>query len=160
MQDELTLAIAKGIKSAIVKKASNNIGIGDHNVDTLIRVKGYIRKGEDNECAPTVSLSMLETMALTLHYAGITREAAMSAIRKAATEALENDSKTKGALLDKYDWIGKEIDTIKKDIISKLPPIVKSGTVTTKVTFEEVALGTEAEKELAETEAETEAVAA
>jgi hypothetical protein len=153
MNDIVTVGIGKGIKPALVKKASKEIGAGLHQIDELVRVQGTIKKAEDEDCAPTVSLSLLETLALTLHYAGITRESAMKAIRKAATEALEDSTTTKGELLAKYDWIADELATIKEEVIEKLPKITKQGKVTTKLTFSIV--GSEQEKEAVEEEADT-----
>jgi hypothetical protein len=49
MNDILTVGLAKGIKSAIVKEASDNIDAGEYTINELIRVQGTVRKGEDSE---------------------------------------------------------------------------------------------------------------
>jgi hypothetical protein len=148
MENVVKVAVAKVLKSAEVKEASNSLSAGEHYVDATVRVQGVLRKAKDEESAPTVSLSLLETLALTLHYAGCTRESAMEAIRKAVTDALEDGTSTKGEIIEKYDWIDAEIDKIKKSVIAKLPKITKYGKVTTpKLEISEVKMVQEKEQE-------------
>lgn len=137
--DALTqIALAKAMKTAAVRAASDSLSAGDYEVDALVRIQGIVSKGEDEEVVPTVSLSLLETLALTLHYAGVTRESAMAAIRKAATEALTDSTKTAGVLSDRYDWIEPLIKEIKGEVLQTLPKVPKIGRVRTKLKVEAV----------------------
>ena len=143
MDDALIVALAKGQKTAVVSGASKELGVGEHTIDAWVHLTGTIKKAEDEQATPTVSLSVLETLALALKFSGVTGDNAKNVIRQTITTALTADSKSKGALTDQYDWLEDEVKALKADVISKLPKITKSGKVTTKVTFEDV---TEVEK--------------
>jgi hypothetical protein len=161
MKSTTTVAVAKVVKAPTVKVASNDLTVGEHYIDTYVHLKGTIKKAEDEMADATVSLSVLETLALALKFSGVTGDNAKKVIRETITTALTADSTSKGALTEQYDWLEDEVKALKKDVISKLPKIPKSGKVTTKLTVTEVTepAKLEASKEaVTEDETETEGV--
>jgi|TARA_Y100000034_G_scaffold76572_1_gene91991 hypothetical protein len=137
----LTTAESVAIGKAKVAKVGNEnrLSVGDHQVDFTVRIQGQIRVGEDYDKAPTTSIPLLETLALTLAYAGITRDAAIMAIETAlnAVMARQGDRKKgSGAILANavdVSVIETMIDRVKDNIVAKLPRTHADGPVTTKI---------------------------
>jgi hypothetical protein len=160
MMDATTIiALAKGVKAPVVKKASTELPVGEHHIDTVVRLVGTIKKAEDEEASATVSLSVLETLALALKFSGVTGDAAKKVIRETITTALTADSTSKGALTEQYDWLEDEVKSLKAEVIDKLPKINKVGKVTTKIVVDQVLVTDSlAQGKEAVTETEKEAV--
>ena len=138
MDNLIKIAINKGIKTPVVTKASKELEEGTYDVDTLVRVCGTVTKGVDFEADSTVSLSTLETLALALHYSGVTRDKAMEILPKILKDGMTNGTKCKGILKDEFNFIAPMIKDIKEKVIKEMPKTQKNGIVTTKLTFTEV----------------------
>lgn len=121
MNDILTVGIAKGIKGAIVKEASEKIGAGTYIVDELIRVQGTVRKGEEAEQVIHMSCDTWNILAVALSKLnGITVEAIIR-------EALNIEE-------DKVTAI-KEQAKIALDAIKAPAKQKVAGKITTKLSF-------------------------
>ncbi len=110
----------------------NRPAVGLHHIDTTVRITGTINIAEDTEKVPTVSIPVKEVLALFIARAGITREASVTLLRSALTDALLAGSKGQGAIAGVT-----EIDQIFKDIVSdvtkSLPKTPVAGRVDTKL---------------------------
>ena len=126
MNNVVTVAIAKGIKSAAEKAAAKAIEAGSYNVDTLIHVKGSVNKGEDYEQIIHMSVPHWNIIAVLLSKVnGLTMDAV---VREAL--ALPDS-----AVTEIKASAAKAIDTIKASATE-----VCQGKITTNLTFEEVGI--------------------
>jgi hypothetical protein len=91
------MAISKAIASKDAKEARGHLVQGRYEVDTVVRVQGEVVVGKDGEKVATSSLVSEDFLLLTLRAAGVTREAAMKAIKAVAGEYLS-------------DWTGSKED--------------------------------------------------
>jgi hypothetical protein len=137
----LTIAIAKGIKAAAVKKASANLTVGEHQIDSIVRVRGMVKKGEDAEQVVHMSIPQWKLIGVLLSKVN---DATMDSVMR---EALEMDDAQETEIKERAK---AAIDAIKGTSVK-----MTAGKVTTKLDFEEVSLATAQEKEVAETEVET-----
>lgn len=101
LTDLETLALAKAVKEAAVKKASKGVSPGTHEIDVLVRVFGEITRGDDynqrivEKAAPwdllAVALSKLNGVtveALVREATNLTKER-VTEIKSQATAAME-----------------------------------------------------------------------
>jgi hypothetical protein len=144
MDTATLIALAKGLK------AKGELPAGEHTVNEQItlHVEGIIKVGEDQEITPTASLMSVEFLLLTLRAAGITREAAMSAISEVADGYLVDwtgsaaDKKAAKAArksaVAEFDPEGKGAKVF-DDFKGALPKIPRKGRVTFKGEVSEVA---------------------
>jgi len=112
-------------KLALAKVSANTTPLapGDHDFDITVRVSGSLRKGEDYERTPTASVPLKQALALFVRYCGITRKAALSALTKAMTEALDT-----GTQVDM-----EVVNTAEKmvmDSLEEMPKVNVSGATT------------------------------
>jgi hypothetical protein len=113
---------------------------GQYAVDTTVRVTGTVKVGADYDTAPTVSIPLKETLALFIHRCGVTREAAIVALREAMAEAIAVDGKGQGALSETMPIVNETMARVESDIIAHLPRQNRKGAVTTKLNVEELQL--------------------
>jgi hypothetical protein len=127
----------KGFKAD--KDARGNVTPGDYHIDTMVRVKGTVKVGKDYTTVPTVSIPMKETLALFIHYCGCTREAAIDALRRAASESIEATGKGAGSLADALPVVEETLAKVQEEVLADLPRQPRKGAVSVKrITFEEV----------------------
>ena len=125
------------IKSLIAKSwKDESLGLepGRHFFDEtiLVRVSGSVEKHTDHFVAPTVSIPLITTLALFWEKAGIARDHALRMLREAIIEAMEN-GKTKNERIEaRMKDVEKAVETVKKDLLDKLPKQRRSGRVVTK----------------------------
>lgn len=143
MNSLTTIAIAKVVsdRSKDFKAARAGLIAGEHEIDTVVRLKGKIVVEDDQEIAPTASILNVESLLLILKTAGVTREAAMRAISSVASEYLVNwtgsDEDKKAAkearkeALAEYDPDGKG-KAVFDEFKSSLPKIHRDGKVVCK----------------------------
>jgi len=134
----VTLAKMVNEKSTQFIDARKGLAEGTHEVDFTVRVQGAISVGIAYDTAPTVSIPLLEALALMLHYCGITREHAKTMLTRILRESLEINGTASGALTAALPWVTAMVETIKADIIAELPRQPRKGVVRTNVTFTEV----------------------
>jgi hypothetical protein len=146
------MAISKAIASKDAKEARGHLVQGRYEVDTVVRVQGEVVVGKDGEKVATSSLVSEDFLLLTLRAAGVTREAAMAAIKAVASEYLsdwtgskEDKKEAKRArkkALNKYDPSGGMKDIFGK-IKSSLPKIPVRGSVKFEGSVEQISVGAE-----------------
>lgn len=83
--------LAKG-----AKESRDGLAVGEHPVcaEITLSIDGTVNVGEDERYVPTTSIPLKLALALTLRYAGVTGPAAMNALVRAMTEAIEIDALT------------------------------------------------------------------
>ncbi len=116
------------------KTARNELAPGTYEVDFTVRIKGTVTVGEDTTRASTVSLLSLKTVALILHYAGVTRSAALKAITRAFQDI--NGDLLPTASVELSEDVKKIHDKIKKDLASDLPRTPVKGQVKAKCSYD------------------------
>lgn len=107
---------------------------GVYPIDTMVHVKGEISVGEDYDVAPTVSIPLKETLALFIAYSGVTRDAAIAALRRAMQQSIAVDGKGKGALESTMPIVAQTMATVQQEIIDQLPRQDRKGPVKARLT--------------------------
>jgi len=107
---------------------------GHHLVDEVltIRVSGTVEKKGDQYVAPTTSLPTILTLALFWQKCGVTGDHALNMLREAITEAMTNGTDMDGEIAARVKDVEKAVQTVKKDLIAKLPKQKRAGRVITK----------------------------
>jgi len=123
MNNADTVALAKGIKSTVVSNASKDLEAGVHIIDTTVRVRGIVNKGEDYEQVQHMKVDQWGMIAVLL-------------------------SKVNGATIES---VVREVNGIDKDTITRIKleaqkamdkvkapaTVTTAGKVTTDLTFED-----------------------
>ena len=146
------MALSKAIASKDAKDARGSLVQGRYDVDTVVRVQGELVVGKDGDKLATSSLVSEDFLLLTLRAAGVTREAAMSAIKAVARDYLsdwtgsKDDKKAakraRKEALNKYDPSGKMAEIFGK-IKADLPKIPVRGSVKFEGSVEQISVGAE-----------------
>lgn len=135
MNDLETVAIAKAIKAAVLKAARNNLLPGqDQEVDVTINICGTVNIGDNYMRTPTASIPLLDALALAIHDAGITGQAAVNAIMRGMTRALEMDDDAKEILGGMRDNLASAEAKIRAGLAT-LPQVEVMGPCTTNLTM-------------------------
>jgi hypothetical protein len=129
----IKIALAKGIKASDVKDASNELGAGEHHIDTLVRVKGTLKKGDDYEQVQHMKVDQWGMIAVLLSKLnGVTVESVVREINGVDKDAVTLIKKQAQEAMDKV----------------KAPAsVMTSGKVTTALTFEAITDKVELAKE-------------
>lgn len=107
---------------------------GEHYFDEVmnVRVTGSVEKKDDMYVAPTTSLPTILTLALFWQKSGVTGDHALAMLKEAITEAMTNGSSKGDEIAARVKDVEKAVETVKKDLIAKLPKQRRSGRVITK----------------------------
>lgn len=132
----VTMALSKCIKDTAAASARKDLTVGEIEIDTVVRIKGTLKVGADYERTPTVSVPLIETMALLLHNSGFTREKSKSMLIAAMQGALSETGKGQGAIAEAYKEIIAEASKHVTDTLAALPKVTVRGAVTTKLEVE------------------------
>ena len=128
------LAVSKSLKDAAVKAASEQLPVGVHSVDFLVRIRGSLTKGEDVFKAPTCRTPWLAALALFIKRSVFQREKALADLMACIREAILMDESAAEAL---YEEVGiKQIEDALKAEYAKLPKIRAAGAVRTALNLE------------------------
>lgn len=122
------------------KKVRDGLKPGDHVVEgeVTLTYKGTVKVGEAENYIPTVDIPLKTAMALFVRYAGVTREAAVEALIRAMTEALEIEAlkgKDKERAIEAIREVA-DLDAAEKAVragLDELPEKTRVGKVTVKV---------------------------
>lgn len=111
-----------------------DLGVGRHYFDEqfVVRVSGSVEKHEDQLVAPTVSIPLVTTLALFFDKCGVTRDHALSMLREAITEAMDDGVNEDAKIKQRIGDVEKAIKAVKDELIAKLPKMKRSGRVVTK----------------------------
>ena len=127
--DNLKGLLAKAWKNEMLELES-----GVHNYDDTItiRITGSVQKMDDQFVAPTTSLPTILTLALFWQKCGVTRDHALNMLREAITEALTSGKDKDTEIAARVKDVEKAVESIKRDLIAKLPKQKRAGRVVTK----------------------------
>lgn len=125
------------IKSLIAKTWKNesaDLTVGHHNFDEvlLIRLKGNVEKHEDQLVSPTVSIPLVSTLALFWDKAGLNRDQALTLLREAITEAMDDKVNEDAAIQQRIEDVQEAIAAVRTELIDQLPRMKRSGRIVTK----------------------------
>ena len=124
----------RGLLAKCWKNEHVDLEPGLHEYDEIltVRVSGWVEKMNDQLVAPTTSLPTILTLALFWQKCGVTRDHALKMLKEAVTEALVNGKDTDTEIAARVKEVEKAVETVKRDLISKLPKQKRSGRVVTK----------------------------
>jgi len=132
----LHLAIEAGVKDAL-KKVAKTAGDARERAEPDQTLNGLVINmtleidtltiGHDSDKAPTASIPLLPTLALLVKRMGVTRDAALDAIKGAMEEALALDKDAAKALMQEAG-VAEAEKLVKEKVIATLPrtPVKKS----------------------------------
>ena len=140
------------IKNLIAKvwgKEKADFGVGRHEIDEVlvVRVRGSVEKHTDQLVSPTVSIPLVSTLALFWEKAGLNRDEALSLLREAITEAMDDKVNEDASIQARIDDVQSAIAHIRQNLIDQLPKMKRSGRLVTKdldVSVTPVGMATEA----------------
>jgi hypothetical protein len=120
------------LKALIVKKfkdAESDFDIGRHWIDetVVLRVSGTFERHEDQWIAPTISIPLIPTIAFFWERLGVEKDAAMSVLRDAITEAMRAKVDESPSIKSKMDDVSWAIAAVKQDLIAELPKMRRAG---------------------------------
>jgi len=124
----------KGLLAKAWKNETLELESGVHNYDDTItiRITGSVQKMDDQFVAPTTSLPTILTLALFWQKCGVTRDHALNMLREAITEALTSGKNKDTEIAARVKDVEKAVESIKRDLIAKLPKQKRAGRVVTK----------------------------
>lgn len=141
-------ANTKALLAKSWKNEAADLPVGKHEVNEtlIVRVRGEIEKHDDQMIAPTVSIPLVSVLAYFWERAGIERDAAMSMLREAITEAMQENRKEDAAVLKRIEDVETAIKAVKTDLIATLPKMPRAGRLDTKnLSIDVLALSSEDE---------------
>lgn len=120
------------LKALIVKKfkdADIDLDVGRHWVDetVVVRVSGTVERHEDQWIAPTISIPLIPTIAFFWERLGVEKDAAMSVLRDAITEAMRAKTNESPSIKSKMDDVAEAVAAVKRDLIGELPKMRRAG---------------------------------
>ena len=124
----------KGLLAKAWKNETLELESGVHNYDDTItiRITGSVQKMDDQFVAPTTSLPTILALALFWQKCGVTRDHALNMLKEAITEAMTNGKDKDTEIAARVKDVEKAVDSIKRDLIAKLPKQKRAGRVVTK----------------------------
>lgn len=128
------LANTKALLAKSWKNEAAELPVGKHEVNEtlIVRVRGEIEKHDDQMIAPTVSIPLVSVLAYFWERAGLERDAAMTMLREAITEAMTDGRKEDAAVLRRIEDVEAAIKAVKTDLIATLPKMPRAGRLDTK----------------------------
>lgn len=142
------LANTKALLAKSWKNEAADLPVGRHEVNEtlIVRVRGEIEKHDDQMIAPTVSIPLVSVLAYFWERAGIERDAAMSMLREAITEAMTDGRKEDAAVLKRIEDVEAALKSVRQDLIATLPKMPRAGRLDTKnLSIDVLALSSEDE---------------
>jgi hypothetical protein len=131
MRSEVLLGLAKLLEKE-AKRARPNVEAGEYDIDTVVQlhISGTLDVAEDEEYVPTVKMPWKAALALTLRYAGITREHAMDSLVRAMQQALQTGESAEELVSALADV--EEAEAIVAAGLNELPKQPRAGKVNVK----------------------------
>ena len=142
------LANTKALLAKSWKNEAADLPVGKHEVNEtlIVRVRGQVERHDSQMIAPTVSIPLVSVLAYFWERAGIERDAAMSMLREAITEAMQENRKEDAAVLKRIEDVESAIKAVKTDLIATLPKMARAGRLDTKnLSIDVLALSSEDE---------------
>ena len=120
------------LKALIVKKfkdADIDLDVGRHWVDetVVVRVSGTVERHEDQWIAPTISIPLIPTIAFFWERLGVEKDAALSVLREAITEAMQAKTNESPRIKSKMDDVAEAVAAVRRNLIGELPKMRRAG---------------------------------
>ena len=125
----------KALLAKVWKDEPLDLEPGRHYFDEVltVRVMGTVEKQADQFIAPTVSIPLIPTLALFWEKSGIAQDHALRMLREAITEGMSVGGKdTTEEIQARMKHVEKAIQSIKENLLEKLPKAKRAGRVITK----------------------------
>lgn len=124
----------KGLLAKCWKDELLDLDPGFHHFDEVmtVRVSGTVEKKDDQFVAPTTSLPTILTIALLLQKSGATGPHALNLLKECITEAMTSGTSKDKEIAARVKEVEKAVETVKRDLIAKLPKQKRAGRVITK----------------------------
>lgn len=136
--NDLTVAvISKAINEKAAKAARNNVSVGDHDVDVMIRLQGTFSVSPDTEKIGTCKVPVLATLVRVMKKAGFMGPRIVEMVLEAAREEMEGGEKDADTVAMEAA-IKRAEDTIRAEIAAKLPKIPVKGRAKFNGTISEI----------------------
>lgn len=110
-----------------VKAARDAVKPGKVDIRASIQLAGSLRIGEESEVIPTYKIPLITTLALMAQRMGVTRDSTLKLIAEVVSEAFSNRESPDEALLALIKDAEKEIERIRKELVTKLPKESRKG---------------------------------
>jgi hypothetical protein len=127
-------ATIKSLIAKMWKNESADLAVGRHHFDEvlLVRIKGSVEKHADQLVSPTVSIPLVSTLALFWDKAGLNRDQALTLLREAINEAMDDKINEDAAIQARIDDVQEAIAAVRTELIDQLPKMRRSGRIVTK----------------------------
>lgn len=126
MNNVTTVAIAKGIKKAVVDKASDSLDAGTYPVDTIVHLQGSIHKAEDSEM----------TVHMQIPYAKLVLALLSKVNQQIRVKTIDEAIAVMDNLTEEDELAMKEVVKGSWERLTDKAKKVTKGKVTTKLTFD------------------------
>jgi hypothetical protein len=128
------LSNAKALIAKSWKNEDAELSVGKHEVNEtlIVRVRGQVEKHDDQQIAPTVSIPMVSVLAYFWEKVGLERDAAMTMLREAITEAMNDGRNEDSSVLKRIEDVEAAIKAVRSELLSRLPKMHRSGRLDTK----------------------------
>lgn len=124
----------KALLAKVWKDEEANLMPGTHFIDEeiIVRVSGFVEKQEDQLVTPTVSIPLISVLALFWEKAGMAQDHAMTLLREAMIEAMDEGVTEDGHIKSRIDDVTAAIAAVRTDLLAKLPKMPRAGRTITK----------------------------
>ena len=124
----------KGLLAKCWKDELLDLDPGFHHIDEVltVRVSGCVEKKDDQYVAPTTSLPTILTLALFWQKCGVTGDHALNLLKEAITEAMTTGTSKDKEIAARVKQVEMAVETVKRDLIAKLPKQRRAGSVVTR----------------------------
>ena len=129
MDSNIRALIGKALKD---EELSLEPGRFEFDEWVMLHISGQVRKDNDTLCSPTVSIPLIPTLALFWEKSGITQDHALRMLREAISDALSAGKDTSAEIQNRMKHVEKAIQTVKEELLDKLPKVKRSGRLITK----------------------------
>lgn len=137
-----TLALLGKLLADAAEGNRDELAVGEHPIDDILTLKlsGTVKVSADTDKMPTCSIPLLPALALMVKRMGIQREKALDVLREVMTEALKLGKDATAELLAETG-VADAQETIKSEVIAKLPKTPVKGMVKVKGSVSAVGIG-------------------
>jgi hypothetical protein len=100
-----------------------------HSIDetVVLRVSGTVERHEDQWILPTISIPPMPTIAYFWERLGVDKDAAMSVLREAITEAMRTKINESPSIKSKMDDVAEAVAAVNRNLIGELPKMRGAG---------------------------------
>ena len=124
---------AKALLARSWKNENADLEPGRHKIDEtlIVRVRGHVEQHDDQMIAPTVSIPLVSVLAFFWEKAGIERDNALTMLREAIHEAMQNGQSEDADVQERMEDVQAAIRAVKTDLIGRLPKMPRRGKLDT-----------------------------